>query len=197
MNKDNALQFSYGQRITRPSYQDIAPFVVFIDPFTFFSGNPKLKPTQTSNFQGSYTYKEFILTAKYSIDKNYIANFQTRVDPVDNKTYYYSANLDWMYSYSLSASFPVKVMKGWEMQNNFLGLYQTINTNYLGEPVTKEQITGSSTPRRRLPWVKVMPQKQREPTGLPGSLDCQSSSALGKLLPVSKRSSTIIRGPSV
>lgn len=141
-NNDNAINFSYGRRITRPSYQDIAPFVIFMDPFTFFSGNPKLKPTLTDGYQVSVTHKELLISVKYSQDKNYIANFQTRVDPVDKKTYFYSANLDKVQTVSTVMSFPVKLAKWCKIQNNFTGLFQTITTQYEGVAVSIQQISG-------------------------------------------------------
>ena len=142
INKNNALQFSYGRRITRPSYQDIAPFVIFMDPFTYFSGNPKLKPTITDGVQASYSVKELLVSLKYSHDKNNIAQFQTKVDPVDKKTYWYSVNLDKVQTYSLSLSFPVAMAKWWKIQNNYMGLYQQISTLYQDVPVNITQISG-------------------------------------------------------
>jgi hypothetical protein len=149
ISKDQALNFSYGKRITRPSYKDIAPFVVFLDPFTFFSGNPKLKPTITHNISTTYTYKQVITSVKYSLDNDYIARYQARFDPVDKKTYYFSSNLDKVQTLSLSLSAPVDVTRWWELQTNVLGLYQQIETEYFGSAVSMElmssQLNSTST----------------------------------------------------
>ncbi len=142
LSKDKSLQFSYGKRITRPSYKDIAPFVVFMDPFTYFSGNPRLKPAITHNVTATYSHKQFITALKYSLDNDYIARFQARYDPEDQKTYYFSSNLDKVQTYSLSLSCPVDITKWWEVQANLLGIFQRVDTEYFGSAVRVEQGSG-------------------------------------------------------
>lgn len=142
IGKDQTLQLSYGRRITRPSYNDIAPFVVFIDPYTYFSGNPQLKPTITNNVIATFTHKQIIATLKYSQDKDYIARFQVRVNPENNKSYYFSSNMDNVKSLSLSLSFPVDITKWWEIQNNVLGLHQQLITNYTGQDISLKLNSG-------------------------------------------------------
>lgn len=139
VNSNNSFNFSYGRRISRPSYQDIAPFVIFMDPFTYFSGNPKLKPTLTEAVQATYSHKEIVFSLKYSYDKNSIANFQSRVDPEDKKTYFYSENLDKVQTYTLSLSLPISLTKWWRIQSNVLGLVQQINTIYQDVPIEIQQ----------------------------------------------------------
>ncbi len=58
LSKNHTANLSYSRRITRPSYDDIAPFVSFVDLNTFSSGNPVLRPTISDAVQGSYTYKD-------------------------------------------------------------------------------------------------------------------------------------------
>jgi hypothetical protein len=139
LNENHTMQFSYGRRITRPSYEDIAPFVVFIDPYSYFSGNPKLKPTLTNNLQLNYLYKDFLLSVKYSLDKNYIANFQTRVDPVTKKTFLYSENMNQVGTYNLNLSIPFDVTKWWKVNSNVNANYQIIKTVYVEEKVSLSQ----------------------------------------------------------
>ncbi len=38
LNQENSINFAYSRRITRPAFTELAPFVLFIDPNTFFSG---------------------------------------------------------------------------------------------------------------------------------------------------------------
>jgi len=51
----HTLNFSFGRRIDRPFYQDLNPFVTIIDKYTYFSGNPFLKPQYTYNYEFSYS----------------------------------------------------------------------------------------------------------------------------------------------
>jgi hypothetical protein len=135
LNDSHTMQFSYGRRITRPSYEDIAPFVVFIDPYSYFSGNPKLKPTLTNNLQVNYLFKDFLVSLKYSLDKNYIANFQTRVDPETKKTFLYSENMNQVQTYNLNLSLPLTLTKWWKINTNANANYQVINTIYVEEKI--------------------------------------------------------------
>lgn len=50
-NDEHKLQLSYNRRITRPAYTDIAPFVFFVDPNTYYTGNPLLRPTLSNKIQ--------------------------------------------------------------------------------------------------------------------------------------------------
>lgn len=56
------LILSFGRRIRRPFYQDLNPFVTIIDKYSYFSGNPFLKPQFSNTLKASYSYKS-ILTA--------------------------------------------------------------------------------------------------------------------------------------
>ena len=85
INDDNAVNLSYSRRITRPTFNDMAPFVIFIDPNTFFSGNPALQPSISDAVNAAYTFKKYLFSCSYSYEDGSIANFSPRVDPVTNK----------------------------------------------------------------------------------------------------------------
>jgi outer membrane receptor protein involved in Fe transport len=64
---------NYGRRIDRPAYQDLNPFLFFIDQYTYQSGNPFILPQYTDNFELSHTYKgRFTTTLNYSDTKDLI-----------------------------------------------------------------------------------------------------------------------------
>lgn len=66
------LRLSFGRRIDRPYYKDLNPFVIIIDKFTNFSGNPYLTPQHSSNCELTYSYKSiFTVSLAYSRTKNY------------------------------------------------------------------------------------------------------------------------------
>ncbi len=84
INDSNSWNISYSRRITRPTFNDMAPFVFFSDPYTFFSGNPGLQPAITDAASVAYTYKSVILSVSYSYETNTITNFSPIIDPVTN-----------------------------------------------------------------------------------------------------------------
>jgi len=51
-----------GRRIDRPAYQDLNPFLFFIDPYTYQSGNPFMRPQFTNNVELSHTFRGFLTT---------------------------------------------------------------------------------------------------------------------------------------
>ena len=60
---NDLLILSYGRRIGRPFYQDLNPFITLLDKFTYFAGNPFLKPQFSGNYKLSYSYKNFLTVA--------------------------------------------------------------------------------------------------------------------------------------
>ena len=59
---NNQFGLSYGRRINRPDYEDLNPFLFFLDKYTYGSGNPFLKPMYSNVFEVSHTYKQKLTT---------------------------------------------------------------------------------------------------------------------------------------
>ena len=67
------FNISYGKRVERPFYKDLNPFSSPLDQFTFYEGNPFLKPTFGHNFSLTYNYTELLSTSfSYSYGKDEI-----------------------------------------------------------------------------------------------------------------------------
>ncbi len=65
------LGLNYGRRIDRPYYQDLNPFVSPWDKFTYYTGNPFLKPSFNHSIQLSHTYRNKLTTMfTYSYSKD-------------------------------------------------------------------------------------------------------------------------------
>ena len=65
LNKSNQLSVSFGRRIDRPDYQNLNPFLFFIDKYTYGSGNPYMKPQYSNNYELSHIYKGFLTTTLF------------------------------------------------------------------------------------------------------------------------------------
>ena len=61
-NEKNQFALSFGRRIDRPAYQNLNPFLFFIDKFTYQAGNPYLQPQFTRNIEFTHTFKGFLTT---------------------------------------------------------------------------------------------------------------------------------------
>lgn len=68
---EHQLKFNYGRRIDRPYYQDLNPFISQLDKYTYYVGNPYLKPSFSDKFELGYVYKNNITTTlSYSYTKD-------------------------------------------------------------------------------------------------------------------------------
>lgn len=84
---NNNLVFSYGRRLDRPFYEDLNPFVKPLDKFTFYTGNPYLRPTFSNNLSLTYSFKSL-----FSVMLNYnrMKNMVSETIEIDNNGIYFS-----------------------------------------------------------------------------------------------------------
>ena len=131
---DNTLVMSYGRRIGRPNYGSLNPFVFFVDKFTYFSGNPFLKPQFTNNYKLAYSYKSlFTVSALY----NYTSGVQAEtIRPSGSVFISTTGNIGSLKSINLSVNLNVKPAKWWTMNvyaeaynNTFSGAFVNGNLN--------------------------------------------------------------------
>ena len=132
---DQSINFSYSRRINRPTFNDMAPFIFFFDPNTFFSGNPALQPSISDNIKTDFSYKKFLVSLSYSYDDESIAAFQSTIEPKTGKQIIYAENLFWLQTLSLIVALPFEITKWWNMQNNVIGTWQKASTTYMNSPM--------------------------------------------------------------
>jgi outer membrane receptor protein involved in Fe transport len=131
LDDNHSLNFSYSRRITRPTFNDLAPFTIFFDPKTFFSGNPALQPSISNSVQASYLFKKFIFSVSYTYEKYSIEGFQVEhLDSITNILYLTAKNFDYEQYLSSSLSLPISLNNWWAMQTNINGDWRQINTTY-------------------------------------------------------------------
>jgi iron complex outermembrane recepter protein len=109
------LTFSFGKRIDRPDYQSLNPFTFPIDKFTYYSGNPFLRPAFGYNFELAHSYKNvFTTTVLYSYEIDNIT------ETIDNSELYISrpGNIDNKYTmgFTLDATINPKTAKWLTLQ---------------------------------------------------------------------------------
>ncbi|MEO6730068.1 MAG: outer membrane beta-barrel protein [Ferruginibacter sp.] len=110
-NEKNQFGFSYGRRINRPNYEDLNPFLFFLDKYTYGSGNPFLKPSYAHVLEVSHTYNQFLTTTlNYSNTKEL---FSETFEQKGYATIVKQGNFGSANSASLSVSAQVTVMKWW------------------------------------------------------------------------------------
>ena len=134
INKDNSWVLSYSRRVTRPSFGQLAPFVLFVDPNNIYSGNVNLLPALTHALKAEFRHKAVLMSLQYSHDKNAIVGFQPGIDQ-ENRFISITQNLDYQNNFSLTLAFPLQLTKWWEIQNNLIGSYINLRADFLESPV--------------------------------------------------------------
>lgn len=139
INDASTINFSYNRRITRPTFNNMAPFIIFVDPNTFISGNAALRPAISSAVKSDYSYKKLIFSVSYTDTKDAFSMFQPHIDSVTNKVVARTENMDGDKLVSALISLPVTVNNWWNMQNSVMGIWQRLDVLYLKEDVRVNQ----------------------------------------------------------
>lgn len=135
LDTNNVLNLSYSRRIDRPDYQNLNPFVFYLDPYTYQKGNPFLRPQYTNSVELTHVFKgAFSTTLGFSRTTDFINQETPRQIAAQNITYVTPENLGHLDNLSLNMSFPVPVTKWWRMQNNISTYYQNYQTVYSDTP---------------------------------------------------------------
>lgn len=130
---DHALQLSYGRRITRPSYNQMAPFVIFIDPYTYFAGNVDIVPIFSHTVKAEYTFMSYLFFIQYSGERDLILPHQPHMAPDSDMLTFISDNIDQRRTFSASLSFPLRFREWWELQNSLSANVQSVKSELNGE----------------------------------------------------------------
>lgn len=116
--KDLSLTGEYAFRIDRPSFQDLDPFVMYIDSLSSMRGNPNLRPEYTHESSLTLTYLEAAsLELDYSYTKNAINTYIERIPNSDQFTAQ-ERNFDYATEYQVELDLPYQ-NKWWTTSNNF------------------------------------------------------------------------------
>ena len=131
-NFDNEtdVQFSYSKRITRPTYNDIAPFVFFWGPNTFSAGNTSLFPSVAETLTLGYHKKQWIVSLQFTHSENEITFLQPEIDQ-SNNLIYRSQNLKYLNTLGLTNSYSISPTRWWEIHSNVTVQYQMAKAEYL------------------------------------------------------------------
>jgi len=124
-NSKNEFSLSYNRGITRPAYEEINPFLYYVDPYDYRAGNPNLKPEYSNSIELSHTYNKIIVTSLYTsiISNAYEFGFYEQNDStkVSVKT---QTNLGTIYNYGIRFSTPVVINSWWSAYYRIDASYQ-------------------------------------------------------------------------
>jgi iron complex outermembrane receptor protein len=123
LDADNQLTLNYNRRISRPNYQDLNPFVAYIDQYSYSTGNPFLKPEYFNNYTISDLYKD---KYKVSLILQVTQDFYVPIFQQNDTTKIYTtttSNIGTRYEYEAQFQLPIDITQWWKVN-----LY--LNTEY-------------------------------------------------------------------
>ena len=120
LDSNNNFTFRFGRRIDRPQFQNLNPFLVTINKYTFEGGNPFIKPQYTWNVEMIHTYKQILSTAiSYSYLKDYFSQIfiiDSNSSNVNKNTIIYTrGNVGTFHNIGLTASLQLPITKWWNL----------------------------------------------------------------------------------
>ncbi|CCH53817.1 TonB-dependent receptor [Fibrisoma limi BUZ 3] len=136
LSKNHELNLTLSRRINRPSYGQLNPFRIIIDPTTAGSGNPNLRPETSYNLELTHTFKGTFSTGlSYSRTSAPIIGV---VQPETDSTVLSTAvNLTRQDYFALTITAPVQPAKWWQMYNNAVFYYSHFVGNLAGTALDK------------------------------------------------------------
>ena len=135
-NEKNQFVINYGRRIKRPDYEDMNPFVHFLDRYTFEQGNPNISPQFSHNIELSHTYKGFLTTTvNYTATNNIIQQVLEQNDQT-NETFIKKANIASAKQIGLAVTANKSITKWWSGN-----IYANVYNNHFKGLVNNEQIS--------------------------------------------------------
>jgi iron complex outermembrane recepter protein len=160
LSKNNQLTVFYVRSINRPNYQDLNPFIGYVDQFYYSTGNPFLKP----DYINTYEISDLVMNKyKVSLDIVKTDNYIGTVFEQDDVSKVYTntkANLGTRYQYMIKFDVPVDVTRWWNVTSSIEAFHEkyvysndtvaTKQTN--GVTVTLNQ-TFKITPKLSLQWL--------------------------------------------
>jgi len=139
----NSFVLNYGRRIQRPNYQDLNPFILFLDKYTFEQGNPNLQPQFAHNIELTHNFKGIINTTLNYTKTTDIINEVLEQNTDRNETYIKKDNIAKQRQYGIAVSASGTIKKWWT-PNLWANLYNNafegiINGDYVKTGATTLQ----------------------------------------------------------
>ncbi|WP_207512699.1 TonB-dependent receptor [Longitalea luteola] len=139
-SKNHAFTLTYGRRIERPNYQDLNPFIWFLDSLQYRQGNPYLLPQYANNIEFRHTWKgRFTTTINYTVTDDVISQL-LKQNTEKRITFLTTDNVARFKNIGLAINAPFSPVKNWNV-NLFVNVF---NNRYEG--VYYNSFTGNNDP---------------------------------------------------
>lgn len=135
--KNYNLGLNLSRRIDRPSYDQLNPFKLYLDPTLFKAGNPNLNPQYSWAIETNHTfYDKYFFSLGYELSYQPITEVVGPIPNKDRVSIQTNVNLDLTTYFTFNSNIPLNPTKWWTSQNNtslfygwYRGTYATTNLN--------------------------------------------------------------------
>lgn len=119
-DSNNTFTLRLGRRIDRPQFQNLNPFLVTINKYTFEGGNPFIRPQYTWNMELMHNYKNILSTG---ISYSYLKDYFSQIFIIDsnssnvnkNVIIYTRGNVGTFHNFGVTATLQTPVTKWWSI----------------------------------------------------------------------------------
>lgn len=180
-NEKNSFVLNYGRRIERPDYEDLNPFIMFLDKYTFEQGNPNLRPQFSHNVELTHTFKGFLNTTLNYTKTTDIINEVLEQNTDRNETFVKKSNIANQQQFGIAVSAAGQIKKWWSANiyanvynNRFKGI---VNGDYVNIGATTGQFNLSNQFKFAKTWSAELGGFYRTP-GVDGVFKIQGLGAM-------------------
>lgn len=130
VNDANRFQLNYGRRINRPTFDNLAPYVLFLGPEALYSGNANLQPSLVHKIGAEWRWLRKYVSLEYLIEKDAIVDFQPRLSTNEEQYIFKAENMDKRNMLSISIGTPFSITPWWQNETSFIYQYETLRFNF-------------------------------------------------------------------
>ncbi|SDL51666.1 Outer membrane receptor proteins, mostly Fe transport [Catalinimonas alkaloidigena] len=131
------LNLSYTKRISRPTYNDLASYLVYTDPVSVFTGNPLLRPVITHALTLGVQVRGYAVSLGYSYDDRPIAQYQMTRNAEGTLMYVSPQNLAYQHNLTLQATLPLQLTPWWSATHTLIGSGRQFQLAHTEQPAQK------------------------------------------------------------
>jgi hypothetical protein len=128
--KNQSVELSYSRRINRPTYNEIAPFVIFWGPNSFDGGNTQIQASIADAAKIGYHKNKWVISLQFTHSKHEIDLGEPDNDS-SNNVIYRAQNLKYLNQVTLANAWAFNITNWWEVQTNVVAQYLFLQTEHL------------------------------------------------------------------
>ncbi|GGE70537.1 outer membrane beta-barrel family protein [Pedobacter psychrotolerans] len=118
INDNYNFALSYKRSVSRVPYEELIPYITFIDQYTVYQGNPNLKPKFDNEFVLSVKLKKLNIGATYIDSKGIFTQLPLNRDFNSKVTFFSVQNLNASKDYYVYLYYPFQLFSWWNTENN-------------------------------------------------------------------------------